>query len=546
MTPHAFPRRLAMILLESAISIAPQDTLDWGRAMLGELRHVEGDWSALLWSFGSAGVLAKHALIAMIFPSANRSPIPSGADLFSKEAPMRKPALAVTAACILASLLFFLAPNFRQAFAISLLQWCTVFKTDYRRLDPELESIARKAEQNHDAEALAFVAIRTWNQSEGARLADEAVYLDPNLTWIYAAAARSSSLSEIDRRVRALERLDPENALPHLITAEKNDIDQVLSKKVPKRVSDRPAAWKDAMAAAFQSSKLDTYFARVKALDRRVLLRYHAEDPSLAETDARFYGLPSYGVSDAYNYAELLLASAQVLETQGDRQAASEKYLSIVHFGQLLGPEVSSSFYSEETQKAYTRLAAIAAKSSRNAEAAFYTVLADRERQAADRDSFSWYLTSGANQVARWDADLARRSGFVMLLSVALLFATVFAVVLRSRSLRLSSLLPGRLAVVLGVSSSVTLLVSSVVLRLSYEPYAQIFQRFVHDGDETGLTDLRAFLGHAYAPIGSGWLTPRQDYASYFWLAVIVLCTLGLLLAVLRYFQTRLRSAASA
>ena len=45
---------------------------------------------------------------------------------------------------------------------------------------------------------------------------------------------------------------------------------------------------------------------------------------------------------------------------------------------------------------------------------------------------------------------------------------------------------------------------------------------------ETGLTNLRDFLGHAYAPIGSGWLTPRQDYSSYFWFAVIVLSTLAL------------------
>jgi len=87
--------------------------------------------------------------------------------------------------------------------------------------------------------------------------------------------------------------------------------------------------------------------------------------------------------------------------------------------------------------------------------------------------------------------------------------------------------------------------VSSVVLRLSYQPYAEILQHFIRDGDETGLTNLRDFLGHAYAPIGSGWLTPRQDYSSYFWFAVIVLCALALLVAVLRYFQARPRANAT-
>jgi hypothetical protein len=544
MIPPALPRRIAAFLLQSAVSIAPRDTLDWGHAMLAELHHVHGNWAALLWSLGSAGVLAKHALFSLIFPSHNRPTTPSGGDLFSKEGPMRKPALAITATCVIASLLFFVAPVFRQAFRVSLLPWQIIFKTDYSRLSPELQSIVAKAEQDHDAEALAFVAIRHPQSSEGARLADEAVRLDPKLIWVYAiVAVGGSSLPDIDRWVPAFEEFDPQNALPHLITAEKIDIDQVLRENVPNRAEDKPRAWQNAMAAAFESAKLDIYSRQRKALDRRVLIRYHVGDPELIADDAWFYGLPSYGVSDAYLYADLVLASAQVLEAQGDTKAASDKYLAIAHFGKLLSPDVSALFF-EQTQKAYTRLAALAAKSSRPGEAAFYTFLAGRERQREAHQFSSRYGRFIGNRVARWDADLARRSGAVMLLSGALLLATLFAVFLRSRSLRLSSLRPGRLAVALGVSSSAAFFVSSVVLRLSYQPYAEILQHFIRDGDETGLTNLSDFLGHATAPIGSGWLTRRQDYLSYFWFAVIVLCALALLVAVLRYFQARPRANA--
>jgi hypothetical protein len=73
----------------------------------------------------------------------------------------------------------------------------------------------------------------------------------------------------------------------------------------------------------------------------------------------------------------------------------------------------------------------------------------------------------------------------------------------------------------LGISSSAALFVSGVVLRLSYQPYAEIVRRFVRDGDETGLSSFRDFLGRAYAPMGSGWLGPRQHYPLYFWFAVI-------------------------
>jgi len=545
MIPSTLPRRIAAFLLQSAISIAPRDTLDWGHAMLAELHHVQGNWAALLWSLGSAGVLAKHALLSMIFPSRNRPTIPAGGDLFSKEGPLRKPAIAITAACVIASLLFFVAPVFRQAFGVSLLQWQVVFKTDYFRLSPELQSIMKKAEQGHDAEALAFVALRHPQSSEGARLADEAVRLDPNLIWVYAiVAVRGFSLPEIDRWVPALERFDPQNALPHLLTAEKIDINQVLRDNVPHRTEDKPPAWQSAMAAAFESAKLDTYSSQRKALDRRVLIRYHIGDPELIADDAWVYGLPSYGVSDAYRYAELVLRSAQVHEAQGDTKAASEKYLAIARFGKLLSPYVNA-WFCKRTQQAYTRLAALAAKSRRPEEAAFYAFLADQERQTEAAESSSRYRRFSRNQVARWDADLARRSGAVMLLSSTLLFATLFAVFLRSKSLRLSSLRPGRIAIALGVSSSAAFFVSSVVLRLSYQPYAEILHHFIRDGDETGLTNLSDFLGHAYAPIGSGWLTPRQDYSSYFWFAVIVLCALGLLVAVLRYFQARPRANAT-
>jgi hypothetical protein len=542
MISPALPRRVAAFLLQSAISIAPRDTLDWGHAMLAELRHVQGNWAALLWSFGSAGVLAKYALLSLILPSRNRPTISSGGDLFSKDGPMRRPALAITAACVIASLLFFVAPVFRQAFSVSLLPWQIVFKTDYSRVNPELQSVAKKAEQDHDPEALAFVAFHHPQTSEAVRLADEAVRLDPNLVWIYAVVGVGASPLP-NPRLPALERFDPQNALPYLIAAEGMDIDQVLRDNVPHRPEDQPAAWKSAMAAAFKSAKLDSYSTQRKALDRRVLNRYHVADPTLIVNEAFFCTLPSYHVWDAHRYAELLLASAQVLEAQGDTKAASEKYLAIAHFGNLLSPSVSR-FYYEQTQQAYARLAALAAKSSRPQEAAFYSFLANRGSGTQELASSSGYRAFIGNHVARWDADLARRSGVVMLLSSALLLATLFAVLLRGKSLRLSSLRPGRLAIALGLSSSAAFFVSSAVLRLSYQPYAEILQR-IRDGDETGLTNLRDFLGHASAPLGSGWLTARQDYSSYFWSAVIILCAIALLIAVLRYFQARPRANAT-
>src|SRR5882762_8178312 len=275
MIPVAYPRRIAALLLRFTIWIAPHDTLDWGRGMLSELNHVQGNWAALIWAVGGAGVLAKHALLSVILPGSHRRTISSASELFAKEGPMRKTTLATIGACTVASFLFFFAPIFRQAFHVSLAQWHNVIhvKSVFDSLgpdpDPELETLARRAEKNHDAEGLAFVAARTTNQSESAQLAEKAVHLDPKLTWIYAVVAvQYPSLPEINQWVPLLQQSDPQNALPNFIVAEKIDIGEIDQKQAARH------AWQDAMAAAFQSPKLDDYVARLTELDRRVLLRY--------------------------------------------------------------------------------------------------------------------------------------------------------------------------------------------------------------------------------------------------------------------------------
>jgi hypothetical protein len=546
MMPVAHPRRIAALLLRFAIWIAPHDTRDWGRGMLNELNHVQGNWGALIWAVGGAGVLAKHALLSVILPGSHRRTVSSASELFAKEGPMRKTTLATIASCTLASLLFFLAPVFRQAFSVSLMQWHAIFGTeDHRRLSPELEAVARKAEKNQDAEALAFVAVRHGNPSESARLADEAVHLDPNLIWVYAVVAvKFSSFPEIDRWVPALESFDPQNALPHLIAAEKIDIGLVDRRQIPHRDEENPAAWKDAMAAAFHSSKLDNYFGRLKGLDRRVLLRYGADDPYEAISGECWYGLPTYAAWDSSRYAKSLLESGETLEARGDRKGASEKYWAVARFGQMMGP--AGRFSVRRTLvEAYKRLGALSEKEGNNVEAGFYASLSDQVNQEEEKELA--FARSGyrSGEVSHWNAFLVKASGLAMLVSGALLLACALAVMVRGRSLRLSSLRPSRLTLALGFCGAVGSLLSSFMLYASFRPYAEIFQRFIRKGDEAGLTELSAFLGGTHVPLGVWGFLSVRDFVFYFWFGVTLLCLIVLLLVIMRYFQHRTRANAT-
>jgi hypothetical protein len=548
MIPLEFPRRLAALLLRFAIWIAPHDTHDWGHGMLSELQHVEGNWSALLWSLGGAGVLAKHAMLAVILPSSHRPTVSSASELFDKEGPMRKTTSAVIAFCVLASLFFFLVPAFRQAFQVSLSQWRDVFHVQrslgYRTPDPELDALAKKAEQDHDAEALAFVAVREPNQSEAVRLADEAVGLDPGLTWLYGiVAVQWSSFPELDRWVPALKKFDPQNALPYLITAERIDIDQVVREQVPRRTEEESAAWKDAMAAAFRSHNLDDHLDGLKQLDRRVVVRHGISDPFEAMND-RWYRLPSYGISDSSCYAKWLIESGDALEAHSDHRGAAEKYLVVASFGQLLTP-TESFFLGREIKGAYQRLGALSEKDGNKAEAVFYASLTDQLDRESKKERASWRSRCAGSKVSHWDAFLVRITGLLMLLCGGILLICAVGVMLRSRSVRLASLRPSRLTLTLGFGAALGSLLASAVLLVTYWPYSEILHRFISDSDESGVSELSNFLGDAQVPLGTRGYLGVSNAVFYFWFIVAVLCALALLVAVVRHFQTRTRPQAA-
>jgi hypothetical protein len=549
--PKAYPRRVASLLLRSAIRITPSDTLDWAKAMLSELTHVEGDWTALLWAVGGASVLAKHALLSVVIPGSNRPSVASGGELFTKEGSMRKTTLAAAGACAAASLLFFLAPAFRQAFRVSLAQWNYVLHVTppygtppYR--EPGVEALARRAEQKHDAEGLAFVAARRGGAPESARLADEAIRLDPKLTWAYAVVAiRNPELSEIDGWVPKLQQWDPQNALPYLIAAESIDIHPVVREKVRHRhrAEDESPAWQNALAAAFQSPKLDTYCDRLRELDRRVLLRSGLDDPYEVIDRECWPGLPSYAAWDSSRYAKSLLESGEMLEHRGDRKGALEKYWAVARFGQMIG-SANRFTMRQNLQNAYKRLEALSQREGNKQQAELYAYLVGKIDQAEKEDSASWRQRVTGGAVSYWNASVVRASGLMMLFFAVLALICVSSIIAKGRSLRLSTLRVSGIAGMLGIGGAAGLLLSSVMLYVNYRPYAEIFRAYVRDGDQSRINELSWFLAYTQLPLGMDDFN-QQNFVFYFWFGVTALCAVGLLLIVLRYFQNRPRASAT-
>ncbi len=550
-------RQAATALLEYTIRIAPMDTREWGEGMLGELRHVDGAWAAVGWSLGGASVLAKAALGSILIPGRRGQGIAADGGLFARRVSLSKAALTGGAVCVLGAMLFFLAPPFRQAVRVSLGAWADMVSTTARHGQPRLTALAKRAEAGHDAHGLLFAAARLNDGRESARLAEEAVRLDPTLAWVYAVVAvRHPELPEIPQWVSELERRDLQNALPHFITAETIDLAQVsraarLSPREARKQSEEGPAWQRAMAAAFASPKFDDYLDRLSEVDRRVIAGYRfREVEELLSSDQA--GLPGYAFSDSRRFAEGLLDTAQQLEAQGDRKGALEKYWAVARFGQVM----DSQAHTDEGQlvgatlqtMAYKQLARMSTRDGRLGEAGLFSYLQEKfDPQRGERARLEGRIL---------DQEIVSRNAAVLQISSLLMIVFCGLIALAGSVLILSA---GRgvypaykrakpVATVVALAGAVGFLLSSATVYLTYRPYWYIFQTTVLSGEQSRahhdlqnlLMAIRGFPGG----VPDSHLV--RIFPVYFWTGVTLLSVIGLVLMLLRHFLGRPRAKTAA
>ncbi|HEV2233249.1 MAG TPA: hypothetical protein VGV68_07580 [Terriglobia bacterium] len=537
-------RQAATMLMESAIRIAPPESRDWGQAMQGELYHVEGHWAALMWALGGASVLAKSALAALFIPGQPGEAIPSGAGLFAKDVPISRAALAIGGACVLAALLFFAAPPFRQALHVSLRPWYSTFRGTYDNFQPDVEALARQADRKHDAEGLAFCAMRLQNSPQSARLAEEAIRLDPSLLWVYAmVAVRHPGLPEISQWVPTLEGWDPQNALFPLITAESIDLIHANREDEKMRAGENDPAWQRAMTAAFQSPKFDDYLERLEELDRRVVSRYGVNDPAEVMSESN-RTLPTYSIWDSRRFASSLIRSGEDLAARGDRKGAMEKYWTAARFGQLIdsqGHTSSEHLLGTSVQAmAYKQLQRLSPKEENQTEAALFSYLAVKFDPKSEAHVWRGGWIFG-QEICQRNAAVLMASGLMFLIFSGILVVAIPVLIAGSRRSARPAVERARpMATMVVLTSGVGLLFSSVMLYLTYRPYWYIFQSAILNGDSSQARDLRAFLNSTQMVFGLDLYLSPGDRANFWW-AVTSLAVAGLGFILLRHALGRAR-----
>jgi hypothetical protein len=216
---------------------------------------------------------------------------------------------------------FLFLPSFRQALEALPLSWGTGGDEQWygtwleRRgeLRPEvLQGWVRTAEQRRDSTTLAFAALHLQSQADRKHLADEAVALDPQLTWVYChlhLVARDDHNPSIPDWAARLQRWDPDNAVPCLIAAQAISLRRrrheasIVTPAYLNALADE-TAWRDLMSKAFAAARYDSYFTRRFELERRVLREHGLDRPAVVLLAIAGYPIPN--LTNVHDYADLL------------------------------------------------------------------------------------------------------------------------------------------------------------------------------------------------------------------------------------------------
>jgi hypothetical protein len=443
------------------------------------------------------------------------SPLPQ---VNSREGTMRKVALGLCGFSILTFLGLLLAPTFRQALDVSASGWRLTFDQPVVS-QATLQRLAEQARHERDAEFMAFAAMQLPPGEESRRLADEAVKLDPKLTWVYfVLASQMAPGPAADDLIGRVEKWDPDNAAPHLLVAWQTawGRGEMNLTRAAQLTSDE--GWLQENAEAFRGKKYDMYLASRLNLESSVARRRHLNVPMMVLNGLASHPLPNMFL--LRSYTRHVLAAGQKEEAAGRFEQAWQSYWSVARFGHLMNLQgqtdierVSGATFQME---AYERMRVLAEKTHDRNASALLAMHSEELRLLLLQENMQNKNYWGPDFVR--NAKLGQIASMGMAIALGLLLAAGLEWLVR-RARPAPSQGPSWFLTIAGTAGALGLVLSSVTFYLSYQPFADAYARFIESGGPDGTASLFAFYALAdFQWLFNGLFVP-QSMLWYFLLA---------------------------
>ena len=299
--PSTFAGRVAHRSLTLALRLWPEETREWGVAVLAELGEITEPSESFHWAAGGIMLFFRavfsRALDWLCLPSGG-AVAGTGKSGDGSGRMLPRPPRWVTAALLLGAIALLLLPQGREAVSTLEASWrdFELTPSDHRRI----EELAVRAEKEKDAKGVAFAALSDPEGDEAVQYADRAVAMDPTLVWIYASRFYRPEDAPTNKEwMKRLQEADPENAFVYLYAAwgeaepRLNTLARVhgVSKESWESALAGDAQWMELMGRAFRAPRYDSYYDRHRELSREVWSRERGLDVALVA-----YGLWSHPI----------------------------------------------------------------------------------------------------------------------------------------------------------------------------------------------------------------------------------------------------------
>ena len=561
-------QRFSAALAGKIVGLWPEETKQWGRAFEAELPEITTPLASVRWVLGGGILLAKETLRSFMKSLWRPLGVPASdgsSSLPDGSGPTPRLPRVFAGIFLLGSLAMLCLPEVRASLASSvLLSRLGVEEYMHQR---NIQRLRREARTNHDPQLLAFLSLALSYDAGHFQLADEAIRRDPSLTWIdyseawwnYQDPDRGRFLS--DERIERLQKFDPQNGAPYLLTAE------VSSHPVKSAYYDnlhrsalndteswelqvaRDPAWLAAMDRVFSAPEFHDYSATQLALVRQVSERYRLSAQDV--TDALF--------PDFWDYSNIK-AYSRFLTERGDEAARNRKWAAAVQdyekiekfaekcakeeesggwFAADIGSKVAPKLQAALEASGQTTEAQIAAAQS----AQWSETITARRLKIRQRAPFSW-----RGPFDPWDGSApspwlrVEGAGFLINLAVLFILAafplTMAALFSAGSAASFSRRILGRFYRVVcwaADAAPILLLCSFALLLVAYYPYASRLQNGASREDIVAAAMVTGALPRPVGILVFNLLYIRSRY--YFWMGLTAVLSAVVLALLYRWCE---------